>query len=154
MAPIAGKKSKSQGFTLIELLVTIAVAVILITIAAPNFSSLLKQSRLAAEYNSILSGIIYSRSEAVKSRSNISASLVNDGSGWVLEAKDSDGEVMRKFEYDGESDASVFVIEFNSLGRLVSCTDGSLNDMDPCIITVGNKYLEIGPSGKAVAKEE
>ncbi|RUA22883.1 prepilin-type N-terminal cleavage/methylation domain-containing protein [Billgrantia gudaonensis] len=59
---------RQRGFTLIELLVTIAVIVIMATIAIPGFQRMMATNRLNSGYNEILSGLYLARSEAIKRR--------------------------------------------------------------------------------------
>lgn len=58
--------SRQRGFTLIELIVTLTVAAILMSIAIPNFKTTIYNNRQTAELNTLLSGLVYARSEAVK----------------------------------------------------------------------------------------
>lgn len=62
---------KAAGFTLIELLVTMLVAGILMAIAVPNFRITIQNNRLSNQLNTLLSGMIYSRSEAIKRNTNV-----------------------------------------------------------------------------------
>jgi len=57
---------KKQGFTLIELMVTLSVIAILASIAAPNFSEIIQNNRMATQYNELLASLSLARSEAVK----------------------------------------------------------------------------------------
>jgi type IV fimbrial biogenesis protein FimT len=131
---MAAGNQKRAGFTLIELLVTIALVVILATIAVPGFQSIIIKSRLAADHNEALVGLNYARSEAVKRRSKVTAVLkpgVDEG-GWILEVWHDDGsggvtcptgdkclQVRDKTSSSvSMSTASDGKITFNSLGRL------------------------------------
>ncbi|WP_302139640.1 GspH/FimT family pseudopilin [Halomonas alkalicola] len=71
----AGKK----GFTLIELLVTLAVAVILATVAIPNFKGLVDRSKVSTSVNDVIKALNMAKSEAVKKNSNSDILISSDG---------------------------------------------------------------------------
>lgn len=79
------------GFTLIELMISIAVAVIVTTVAIPNFMSLVNSNRLSSQANDFLSAIMLARAEAIKQNENIVFCHSTDGAtcsappsaGWV-----------------------------------------------------------------------
>lgn len=58
--------TKQTGFTLIELMVTIAVLAILLSVAIPNYQSMVLTNRMAAQANQVITALNYARSEAVK----------------------------------------------------------------------------------------
>lgn len=62
---VSGSGSQG-GFTLIELLVTISIAVILMTIAIPNFMDFVRNNRLSGQANDFVLACAYAKSEAVK----------------------------------------------------------------------------------------
>jgi type IV fimbrial biogenesis protein FimT len=144
----AGKSKHRSGFTLIELLVTIAVAVILATIAVPNFQNLLARNKLASDYNSILSAVNYTRSEAVKKRGNVTLSVSSTGGVWDLEVTYNDGAndvVLRKLEPVGSGVViSNSTLAFNALGRLAACDTDAVSN---CQITLGDMSITVNPAG-------
>lgn len=150
----AGDTMTTKGFTLIELLVTIAVIIIIATIALPNFRSLVESNRLAAEYNNVLTGLHFARSEAVKSRKVIRAEIRTELGKWEMEVK----EVKEVKEEESESvdpirvfsstngnieinEGNTGLVEFDRLGRRGACTFTS------CQISIGDKKIEINATG-------
>jgi len=63
--------AKQTGFSLIELMFVIAIAGVLLAIGMPNFRDFIRNSRIAAESNDLLTGINVARSEAVKRRTPV-----------------------------------------------------------------------------------
>jgi type IV fimbrial biogenesis protein FimT len=150
----AGKNSQEAGLTFIELLVTLAVVIILATIAVPGFQSMMASNRLASDYNEILVGLNYARSEAVKRRDNVVATMSSDGGAWTITV-DHDGtseSLMKRRASDDRVEVSPVpnVIVFNPLGRLKSCSSLSGED---CLVSVGGKNIVIGPSGRIARGE-
>ena len=54
------------GYTLMELMVTITIAGILLSIAIPNFTTIISSNRLTAYTNELVTALNFARSEAVK----------------------------------------------------------------------------------------
>ncbi|CAH1386858.1 GspH/FimT family pseudopilin [Candidatus Nitrotoga sp. M5] len=54
------------GFTLIEVLVTVAILIVLLSIAVPNFMTFVQNSRLVGQTNDLVTSLNYARSEAIK----------------------------------------------------------------------------------------
>jgi type IV fimbrial biogenesis protein FimT len=83
------------GFTLIELMVTISVLSILLAIAVPNFTTFIRNNRLAAQTNAVLGALNYARAEASTRGQSVSVCAANptrDGcnnannwmNGWII----------------------------------------------------------------------
>ncbi len=64
-------KKQQTGFTLYELMVTITVIGVILSIGIPSFSEFTQNSRLAGTSNDLLSSFQVARSEAARSKSNI-----------------------------------------------------------------------------------
>ena len=58
---------KQRGLTLVELMVTLAVAIVLLAVGMPMFSSMVDNNRAATEANALSFALQLARSEAVKS---------------------------------------------------------------------------------------
>jgi type IV fimbrial biogenesis protein FimT len=59
-------KRGQSGFTLFELLTTIAVLGILLAVGVPSFSSIIRNNRIAAATNDLVTALTFARSEAMK----------------------------------------------------------------------------------------
>lgn len=57
---------KHRGFTLIELLVVLAISAILVTLAAPSFSRLIKSNSITSSVNSFMADLRFARSESIR----------------------------------------------------------------------------------------
>ena len=70
-APKSKTKSftNKSGFSLVELLITISIAAILLTLAAPSFTSFINRNRLTTASDELIASLSYARSEALKRRS-------------------------------------------------------------------------------------
>lgn len=77
-----------RGFTLIELMVTVTVAAVLLGIAAPSFSRLIANNRLATQTNEFVGGLNLARSEAVRQGQGVSirsdSAGIDFGTGWKV----------------------------------------------------------------------
>ncbi|NEV62963.1 GspH/FimT family pseudopilin [Thiorhodococcus minor] len=67
------------GFTLIELLISIAMLSILLTVAVPSFTELVKNNRMSSNTNELLAALQYARSEAVTRKSAVAICTSNTG---------------------------------------------------------------------------
>lgn len=72
---------KLRGFTLVELMITLSVAAVLMTLAAPSFTDIIKNNRLTTQYNELLASLSLARSESIKRGVNVIA-LSNNGASW------------------------------------------------------------------------
>ncbi len=108
MAPPARPASRLQagqlGLTLMELMVTVAVAVVLLTVAIPNLTEFLRNARRDSQAIDFLTALNYARSEAIKSGTWVTLCPSQNGSiclgsgsweaGWMLYTdQDGDGSV-------------------------------------------------------------
>ncbi|MEE9444784.1 MAG: GspH/FimT family pseudopilin [Cocleimonas sp.] len=72
-------KKSNTGFTLIELMITLAIAVILITLAVPSFSLMIHNSKVTSATNEFVSALNLARSEALKRSNNVTVCKSNSG---------------------------------------------------------------------------
>lgn len=76
---VAGRAA--SGFTIIELMTTLAVLAILITIAAPSLSDLVRDQRVKTATFDVYASVIFARSEAIKRNADVD--LVPAGADWA-----------------------------------------------------------------------
>ncbi len=72
MRKIIKSKRRQSGFTLIEIIVTVSIATILMSIAIPNYTAMIKNNKVTAITNELISAMILARSEALKRKNNVS----------------------------------------------------------------------------------
>lgn len=159
----------SKGFTLAELIVTIAIAAILVSMAAPNFSDVLAEQRVRAAAADLAGDLSYARIEAATRVARVGlAPLANANwaKGWrVFVDSNNDGafqssEPLLKAN-TGISSQAVFcsslasfstAVVFRSDGTLVQ--PGSLATVSTITVTDGSRgaqkarQLEISTTGR------
>jgi len=89
-----GMRASSRGFTLVELIVALAVAAILLAMAVPSLGDLLRNNRLAAANNELVTSLNVARAEALRRGRPVTvcasadqrscASSNNWATGWVV----------------------------------------------------------------------
>ncbi len=113
--------NKDKGFTLVELMITLAVAAILMSLAVPNFSTMIKNNRLTTQANELISSLNYARSEAIRRGASVSvtSASVNWHTGWTI--ADNGGTAIRNHAaFDGTSSlvGSAAAVTYLSTGFL------------------------------------
>ena len=85
---------KEPGFTLVELLITIVVATILLAAGVPAFQSFIKNNRVTAQTNDLISSIQLARSEALKRGTNMVVCASDDQATCTGKATWADGWIV------------------------------------------------------------
>lgn len=128
--------SKVRGFTLIELIVAIAVAAILLTVAVPSLTKLIRDNRVTSQTNELVSLINLARNEAIRRNKSIDVDLISNADGWAAEVRAPDGAddseectvgVLRCAEYNDVTLTAPDTITFNSRGYLSPFNGESLS---------------------------
>ncbi len=110
---MADNPMKLKGFTVIELVVAIAIASILLSLAAPSFTTSIQNNRLVTQINELNTSLSIARTEAIKRNSNITVCKSSNGTScsgnWhdgriIFIDNDSDGSVD-----NGDGDEILFV---------------------------------------------
>lgn len=146
-----GQSSNERGFTLIELMVVIIIAAILLTIAVPSFSSLIKRNNVDSLQSKFSSALATARTEAASRNRIITICASNDAqsacsddwnNGWIIF---EDGGTRGEVAGDGSDvlidvyrhnsaytiTAAVSDLSFNSQGFLVNAASTLLLICDP-----------------------
>lgn len=84
--------STGHGFTLIELMVTVAVAAILAAVAVPGYQYLVRNNRMSATINDLVTDLHRARNEAIRRGLTVTICHSTDGrrcgsdwsSGWIM----------------------------------------------------------------------
>ena len=166
---------RQRGFTLYELLITVLIVGVILAFGVPNMAEFTQNSRLAGTSNDLLSSFQVARSEAARSKSNITicasdnsldanancGGTFNDG--WIIFI-DLDGDLNRAgagenvlrahpapatgVTINPDNGATYFAFAGNGLGR------GNVGG-NPALQTVmicDGRGLDIGPGGRATAR--
>lgn len=79
---MCNNRKSTSGFTLLELMITISVAGILMAMAIPSFSDMIRNNRLTSYTNEFVTSLNIARSEAVKRGQHVVVRKIVAGAGW------------------------------------------------------------------------
>lgn len=79
------RQRRQPGFTLIELMITLAVTVVLMTLAMPSIRDLIDKSRLRGATDDLVKMLNFAQGSAVKLGHNVNVAI-NQSSGWCAGA--------------------------------------------------------------------
>lgn len=156
-------RRKMAGFTLIELMVIVVVLVIVMTVAIPNLQEMIKNNRVTAQGNELVSLINYARNEAIRRTDSVTVNISSDGYSWTGEVLDPDGDgdeacagaALRcstyeqvQLDWDGEGDPLEIV--FNNRGYLEPFDDriAIRLEHENCAGEFQRRILTIRPTGQ------
>lgn len=104
MKPAMTKSPRaSLGFTLIELMVTIAVLAIIVSIAAPNISTQLANSRVKSTTATLANALKEARSESLIRRQKVEVSINDDDYEIEIEVDDNNSTIIANYSYSTKS---------------------------------------------------
>jgi len=86
--------------TLIEMMIGLAIAIILFVLAVPNFSTFIQNTKIRNAADSIQSGLMLARAEAVRRNANVQFALSGTDSSWTVACETAVGDM----DGDGKPD--------------------------------------------------
>ena len=168
-------KNKETGFTLYELLIAMVIVGVILSYGIPNFAEFTQNSRLASTSNDLLASFQMARSEAARSKNNITicssanplAAAANCGgnfnNGWIIFV-DIDGDlnrsgagenVLRAFppvasgvNITTNAGSNYFSFAGTGLGR----GDVGLTPALSTAMICDGRGIDVGPGGRATAR--
>lgn len=72
------------GFTLVELMITVAVLVVLVTLAVPSFVDFFDRYRLRGAGDAVVSLVSNARAEAIRNDLEVSIAMTGGGEDWCI----------------------------------------------------------------------
>ncbi len=86
-----------SGFTLVEMVITVAVLGIVLAIAVPSMSAMLRSQRISTASSDVYASLIFARSEAIKRNASVRVCTSGDwAAGWSINATDCSGTILRQ----------------------------------------------------------
>ena len=79
--PVMRRPAWNRGFTIIEMMITLVVLAILISLAAPSMSNLVKDQRVKTAVGDVFAALVFARSEAIKRNVYVGVCAMTDD-GW------------------------------------------------------------------------
>lgn len=128
---LTGKRQR--GVTLIEMMIGIAILGVLVSVALPEFSTWIQNTKIRTAAESVLSGLQLARNEAVRRNLNVQLAF-GAGSSWTVSVPSTLEQVQTRSSAEGATDSVTVVrtpvaattITFNSLGRTAANADASV----------------------------
>lgn len=141
-----------KGFTLVEMMVTLAVLIIVLSIAVPSFADLIRANRAESQRTTLLGAFNLARSEAIRRSALVRVSLIS-GTTWTggwriwIDANGDDtyqsGEEIKEFPaLTGGNTlvSSELTIMFNAQGYLNNGVSGNSTTLQ---FRVGADYCSL-----------
>lgn len=153
-APQRGGRAM-HGFTVIELMVVVAILVILLSIAGPDFRSMIAATRIKTASFDVFSSIVQARSEAITRNTTVTMAPAggNWANGWTV--TESGGTVVRRQDPYPSITIEVVTgpntVTFNGMGRLNGAAS-SFSLTATGASAASSRCISIDLSGRPVTK--
>lgn len=124
-------KAKSTGFTLIELMFALTVAGVIIALAIPNLTALVRGSRMSGAANDFITDFNLARSEAVKRRVPVTLCKSQNGTScdtdataafrtWMIFIDDADPAVAAGTDGNGIVDTGELILRQRTIADTIT----------------------------------
>jgi type IV fimbrial biogenesis protein FimT len=124
-----------RGFTLLELMVTLAVLAVLITVGIPAFGDMVRNNRVTAQTNELVSALNIARSEAVKRGRNVQVVVTSPVGGWSAEVSvvGAGGDPLRRVDRaDSLVTVNAATVTFRPTGVPLAAVDFGMQPQSEC----------------------
>lgn len=124
-------KAKQSGFTLLEMMFTIALLAVIVGVGVPNLRDFVRNSRMTAAANDIVTDFNLARSEAVKRRVPVTLCKSQDlatcdaddddpFNRWIVFVDDADPAVVEAEDGNGEVDTDEVILRQRELAETLN----------------------------------
>jgi type IV fimbrial biogenesis protein FimT len=152
--------NKQHGFTLVELMMGLAIVAIVLTLGVPSFGDLIRNNRLTAQVNQVVSALALARSEAIKRAALIDVTTASGDAnwkgGWTVEVSVGGADIRvfekQKGDHSLVADGGESTFSYDSQGFLsTSCVGNCTISLCYASGKIG-RQLSIAPSGHVSVK--
>lgn len=139
-----------SGFTLYELLITVLVIGVIITIGVPNMREFTANSRVTAAANDLLSAFLLARTEAARSKENVTICASANGTSCASTSFDDGWIVFIDIDGDGAvdgGDGDAVVRQFPAVNAAIDITSRDINGNAADDFTFAPSGMGMGNAG-------
>ena len=147
-----------RGFTIIELMMVMVVLAVILSLAAPSFSDIVRDQRVKTATFDVYASLVFARSEAIKRNANIDIipTAVSDwAGGWRVE---TGGTVLKRqdahqgLNISGPGGVNIATLTYQGDGRLSAAPTFVVSSSDSTSITA--RCVRVDLSGRPNVKAD
>ncbi len=153
------KYPQQTGFTLMELLMTVVIASILVSLAGPNFRTLIQNNKQVAHTNEFVTSMHLARSESAKRGEQVSVIAANTsdagnewGPGWSVQVTASGENLRTAIDLTDSitlnSGGGVAVYRYEPDGSLSLGANDTLDVCDSSRSGEARRRVSLAPNGR------